>query len=74
MLCANDENTLDELKSVLLSAEQSLFHVIKEPKVVFGGGCFEAQIAAFVCSISKKDLSNEENLKYRRLVELSEGM
>jgi len=73
MLCANDENTLDELKVALTSAEQSLFHVIKEPKVVFGGGCFEAQIAAFVCSITRKDVSSEEKLKYRRLAELSEA-
>ena len=74
ILCSSDENSLDELKSAVLSAEKSLYHIMKEPKVVFGGGCFEAQVAAFVCRLTKKELSTEEKLKYKGLKELSEGI
>ena len=74
MLCGSDENTLDELKSALLSVEKSLYHVIKESKVVFGGGCFETQVATFVRHIERKDFSIEEKVRYRRLLELPEGM
>ena len=74
ILCGGDENTLDELKSVLLSVEKSLYHVIKEAKVVFGGGCFEAQVATFVRHIERKDFNMEEKVGYRRLVELPEGI
>ena len=73
ILCNSDESTLDELKSVIESVERSLYHVMKDPRVLCGGGCFEAQIATFVRYLTRDYVSIEDKFKYKSLAELSEG-
>ena len=74
LLCGGEEKTLDELKSLINSVEKSLFHVIKDPRVVSGSGCFETQMANFVRGLRRVDFSNRENSDYQCLLQLSEGM
>ncbi len=48
MLCACEENTLDELKHNVQAAEKILFQLIRDPRILPGAGCFEAQIAYII--------------------------
>ena len=60
MLCGINENTLDELKNTIAATEKSLFHLIRDPRVVCGGGCFEVNIAAYIRSLSRFAFQEDE--------------
>eukprot|EP00795_Rhopilema_esculentum_P010515 gene10515-19237_t len=72
MLCGRDENSLEELKTTIHSVEKSLFHLIDDPRVLCGGGCFEAQVASFVCDLVGKGFTREEKMKYKLLEKLDQ--
>eukprot|EP00112_Aurelia_sp_Birch-Aquarium-sp1_P009842 Seg2134.4 transcript_id=Seg2134.4/GoldUCD/mRNA.D3Y31 product="McKusick-Kaufman/Bardet-Biedl syndromes putative chaperonin" protein_id=Seg2134.4/GoldUCD/D3Y31 len=64
MLCGSDENTLDELKNTIAATEKSLFHLIRDPRVVCGGGCFEVNIAAYIRSLPRVAFQEDEVKKH----------
>lgn len=74
MLCNSDEKSLDELKTIIQSVERSLFYVIKDSRVLCGGGCFEAQMTSYIRGLNKSDFNDEDKFKYKSIANISEGM
>ncbi len=60
MLCANEESQLDELKICVQAAEKTFFHLIKDPRILCGAGCFEVQMAKFIRCLSDSESINAE--------------
>eukprot|EP00794_Sanderia_malayensis_P016109 gene16109-17731_t len=60
----SDESTLDELKATVLAAEKTLFHLIKDRRIVHGAGCFETQVAAHLRSLHHEDLNAHPGLEH----------
>ena len=73
MLCGSDENTLDELKNIIAATEKSLYHLIRDPRVFCGGGCFEVSIAAYIRSLSQFAFQEDEIKKHAVLGYVTKG-
>ena len=54
LLCAPDEHALDELKLLCGSVLHALKHLLYQPSLVPGGGCFETIIAALLMKTAQE--------------------